>query len=192
MKKSSIIFHGTAVLIVLILLYSCNGNDTTTNTTNSNCGPHHTLSFGPFNNSAYTNTFIETGNIRVFQFSAIPLTTIDSICTFTEPPATGHSNWIPIDTIRPFSSKLVCNVNPALEPYTSNGDYFHSGDTTIWSGSLDAGLQQSYGNGPGMIYDLRGEVRFRSWGTLSQDSSFLAARNYSCSMTLVYDEYKAH
>ncbi len=176
--------------LIMLIFYSC-GNDTVTPNTsnNTNCGSHHTIHYGPFNYIQNTNTFVENGTTRVFQFSAIPTSIIDSICTHGKPVAEGSAIWTQSDTTRSFSLRLVVVQDPLFVPYSSDGTIV-PGQSYDWNGSVNVGLVQSYGNGPGKIYDLRVEVRFRSFGTEQQDLAWLLARSFGCSMTLNYDDYK--
>lgn len=177
----------SAAALSMILLSSCGGDDKVTNNTqNSDCGSHHTLSYGPL--SAYTNTYLED-TIRVFQFSAIPFSSISNICTHGKPLAKGTSSWtFGGPTI---SAALVVNIGAGLQPYRTPGTYALNGIFMEWDGTINVGLQQAFGNGPGEIYDLRIDISFRTQGTLALDEQYLTNSGVRCSMTLDYDEYSS-
>ena len=194
------IFYISIYLFIGGIIYfnSCNsGTDTVTNTTNSsNCGPHHSVRYpgsGEFTASQYTNTFVDGSGYRVFQFSAIPFTTIDGVCTKSKPLGTGDAAFTEGDTTRPFNCFLHAEVFAGFAGYTVGGDYTYPGGSVVnWrSDNLNIGLQQNYGEGPGSILDFRVDVKFRSTGNLQTDSLIMYYRGFTCHMVLAYDEYRA-
>ncbi len=193
MKKKNSFAIYLIIFSAAIFLSSGCGDDTVTNNTvtDNGCGSNHALHYGTFTANQYTNTLLESGNTRVFQFSAIPFTTISNICTKNEPPASGNFAWFASDTSHPFTVELVVNVSPVFSPYITLGTITHSGNAYTWSGNINAGLVQAYGDGPGEIIDLRIDVSFRSLGSLFADSLLLSNRSAACSMDLHYDEYRA-
>lgn len=184
------------LIVPCTMVFRCNcGSDTVTPPTNNDCGPHHSQRYpasGEINMGDYTNTFIEGSNTRVFQYSAIPFTTIDGLCTKSKPSATGNASYSQGDTGRPLSVYLKVLVSAGLQPYSDAGEYHFPGATSItWDGLISVGLQQAYGEGPGSILDLRVEAKFRTTGNFTTDSLILALRAFTCNMNLAYDEYRA-
>lgn len=177
----------------IIYFYSCGSDIVTSTTQNSNCGPHHNVRYpgaGEFDSSDYTFTTVDANNKRVFQFSAIPFTTITNVCTKSKPKLDGLAGWVG-DTSRGFRVLVHADIGGISSGYTDLGGYLQSGLDWSWLGSTTIGLIQAYGNGPGEITDMRVDVKFLTFGSLAQDQNYLEQIRFECHMTLDYDEYRA-